>query len=112
MAQLQVKLNFFSRLKRTNLYTANGTTFYGVWKKPQIEVDGNEKVISLPTGKSLEHIAFQEYGKRELWWAIAQVNGIRNVFDELKPGMQLRIPKENNIRDALVVESTQNATGI
>lgn len=37
-------------------------------------------------------ISFRCYGDPYLWWIILAVNGIQNIFDELVPGLILKIP--------------------
>ena len=112
MSQLEVKLNFASRHKKTNVYTAEGKTFFGVWDQPIIKLDGDEKVVKVSSDQlgQLDLIAYQEYENRALWWVIAQANGIRSVTDQVVAGIDLTIPKIANVRAALLEQ--RNAINI
>ena len=103
MAKLTVRLDFTSRLRKTSIYSKKGKPFFGVWKKPEIQLDGDEKVITISLDQEgfLDIIAYEEYGDRAWWWAIASVNKIANVNDEIVAGKALIIPKLDNIRDAV-----------
>lgn len=109
MAKVKIRLNFASRLKRTRLYTKNGRTFFGVWQKPEIALDGDEKIRTVESSLTgqLDTIAYQEYGSRAWWWAIAAANNIASVTDEVVAGLNLIIPKLENIREA--VQEHRNA---
>lgn len=99
----QLTLSFTSRFKKTPVYTKNGKTFFGLWKPPSIKIDGDEKVVTISAAKKgqLDKTANEEYGTRELWWAIALVNNIVHPPDEVVAGLELVIPKLENIRQAL-----------
>ena len=113
-SKVRLELNFNSRFKRTNLFTLNGRTFFGLWRPPEIRMDGDEKEVVIPKGKegSLDFLSHQEYGTRELFWAIALVNDIRNIAEEVTPGKRIKVPKVANVREALLAEGNQGATGI
>jgi len=101
--KIEVTLPFTSRLKRTPLWTKKGKTFFGLWKKPNIKLDGDEKVIKISSDQigQLDLLAQREYNDRSLFWAIAQVNNIGSISDEVVAGLNVFIPKLSNIRSAL-----------
>ncbi len=103
MAKVRIRLAFTSRMKKTKLYTRAGKTHFGVWQRPEIKLDGDEKVLTVSEEHegALDFISFLEYGDRAWWWALASVNKIRNVVDEVVVGLELTIPKLDNIRDAV-----------
>ena len=109
MAKVKINLPFTSRYKKTRLYTSGGKTFFGIWNPPNIKLDGDEKVITIRAHQagSLDKIAYEEYGDRALWWAIAYVNNIKNPPEEVVAGLELVIPKPDNIKEALL--ETENA---
>lgn len=102
MAEVEVKLEFNSRFKKTPLYTKEGRTFFGVWDEPTIKLDGDEKIQEVDSTTSLDILAYEEYGDRALWWAIARANKMKNPEEELVPGMDIIIPKPENVRTALL----------
>ena len=106
MSSKQVELPFTSPYKKTRLYTHGGKTFFGVWQPPDIVLDGDERVITIDTAQEgrLDTIAYREYGTRELFWAIAHVNQINNIQAEVVAGVELIIPKIDNVRAALQEE--------
>lgn len=44
-------------------------------------------------------ISYRVYGNVGFWWVILVVNKIENPFDELQPGMILKIPNKLDIYD-------------
>ncbi len=102
--KIEVRLPFSSRFQRTPLFTLTGRTFFGLWMKPNIVLDGDEKIITVSADQSgqLDLLAEIEYQDRTLFWAIAVVNDIRHPPDEVLAGVELIIPKIENIRVALL----------
>lgn len=43
-------------------------------------------------GQTIQNIAYAYYGDSGLWGLIADANDILNPFEDLYPGMQLKIP--------------------
>lgn len=50
----------------------------------------------------LDLIAYHYYGNALLWWVIAQANGIRDVFNDVVPGMVLRIPNMATLQGGIL----------
>jgi len=90
-------------MQKTPVYSKDGSAFFGVWQKPEITLDGDEKVVVVDVSNEgqLDLIAHKEYGDRAWWWAIAAVNRIGNVNDEVVAGLEIVIPKLNRIKEAL-----------
>lgn len=107
--KIEIRLPFTSRFKKTIPYTEQGRTYFGLWKKPDIILEGDEKVITISSDQEgqLDLIAEKEYDDRSLFWAIASVNGIRSVTDEVVSGLKIIIPHLENIRVALL-DSSEN----
>ena len=103
MAKTKIQPPFTSRMKRTNLYTKGGKTFFGRWNPPQIVLDGDEPTMRVPSTQEgqLDLIAYKKYGDRTLFWAIALANNIRSISDEVVAGLEIVIPKIENIRASL-----------
>lgn len=63
-------------------------------------------------GERLEHLAFNAYGRAELWWLIADANPeVFHPEDDLVPGMLLRIPQYRPLR-RLIVPANSTVGGI
>jgi len=101
--KVEVYLPFVSRFKKNPLYTDGGKTFFGVWNRPEIKLDGDEQIITVAEHQvgQLDLLAAEEYDDRSLFWAIATVNNIRHPPDEVVAGLKLTIPKLENIIAAL-----------
>jgi hypothetical protein len=100
----ELKLPSTSRYRVTPVYSKAGCAFFGVWVRPNVKRDGDEKIITIGDENrgQLDLIAHEEYGDRSLWWAIASMNFIRSVSDEVVPGLRLVVPKLANIKSALL----------
>jgi hypothetical protein len=107
MADFELDLPFNSPMKRTTLLQSGGNVFFSVWKPPQILLDGQEKKVrtSERDQGTLDFIAEEELGTRELAWAIAQVNQIYHVPRDVVPKMVVTIPHLVNVLNALQDES-------
>ena len=46
-------------------------------------------------------ISYRAYGKRDLWWAIYEFNGISDPLFELRSGQTLRIPELARLEAAI-----------
>ena len=103
MAKFELRPAFTSRHKQTALYMKGGKAFYGVWKSPDIKMEGDEKEIIVTTDQEgqLDLYAYNEYGDRSLFWAIAYVNNIQSISDEVVAGMRLKLPHYDNVKAAL-----------
>lgn len=54
----------------------------------------------------LDLIAWQVYGKVDMWWVIGYYNGIVNPLFELVPGKTLKIPRLTDAQFQLEVNAT------
>jgi hypothetical protein len=84
------------------LFIQSGRAFFGLWRPPEIQVDGDEERIAVPMGLEghLDLIAQVTLGDREFWRAIAQVNRIDYPLEEVKVGDRIVIPKATHVRAA------------
>jgi hypothetical protein len=74
----------------------------GLWHRPKISSE-NATVYVLPpqhVGK-LGEVSRLHYGDSNYWWAIADVNNIKNQLTETEAGMVLLIPALDQIQSAL-----------
>ena len=59
---------------------------------PETEIKAGSRLHIVVYGEMLDMIAYKYYGDESLWYIIADVNEIMDVFQQLTPGMQLVIP--------------------
>lgn len=48
-------------------------------------------------GEELDELAHRFYGNGELWWVLAEMNGIADPFEPLPAGMVLRCPSVQTV---------------
>lgn len=60
---------------------------------PSIPIDNSDIVIISKYGDRLDLLAHQHYGIDSYWWIIAEANGLGKGSLHIKPGIQIRIPK-------------------
>jgi hypothetical protein len=98
----ELQLDFTSSYKRTALFIQDGRAFFGLWRPPQITLDGDEERIRVPLGLEghLDIIAQVTLGDRRFWRAIAQVNKIDYPLEEVRVGDDIIIPKLEKVRAA------------
>jgi len=98
----ELDLDFTNPYKRTSLFIKDGRAFFGLWRPPQVRLDGDEPLRRVPLGLEgqLDLFAEEELGDRRYWRAIAQVNKIDFPLEEVKAGDLLIIPKLENVRAA------------
>jgi nucleoid-associated protein YgaU len=59
---------------------------------PLVLTSDLDKVHTVMDGETLHSIAYRYYGDSGYWYQIAEANKIINPFEEVKKGMQLKIP--------------------
>jgi len=98
----ELELEFSNAYKRTQLFIQNGTAFFGLWRPPEVVLDGDEERIAIPMGLEghLDLVAQVTLGDRAFWRAIAQVNQIDYPLEEVRAGDRIIIPKANRVRAA------------
>lgn len=98
----ELDLEFSDPYKRSALFIKDGKAFFGVWRPPVIELDGDEEEITVPLGMEghLDLIAQLTLGDRQFWRAIAQVNKIDYPLEEVRAGDNIIIPKLEKVRAA------------
>jgi len=107
MADFEIVLPFYSRFKETRLLQAAGRVYFGLWRPPSIRLDGDEPEVQVTEKDrgTLDFIADRELGNRELAWALAVINKISYIPEEVVPGMILKIPKLVRVEEALQKET-------
>lgn len=98
----ELELGFTNPYKRSALFIKEGRAFFGLWRPPNVETDGDEERIAIPMGMEghLDLVAQVTLGDRRYWRAIAQVNRIDYPLEEVKVGDRIIIPKVSKVRAA------------
>ena len=110
--QFELDLPFTSFYKETPLYIRDGVAFFGRWRPPTIQLDGDEERVIVDGSHvgDLNRYAYEYYGDASLWKAIAHVNQINYPIEEVVQGLTLIIPKIENVFAALqAAEDRQNS---
>ena len=107
----RLDFEFTDPYKRTRLFTQRGRSFFGRWRPPDVQIDGDEKehIVREGTEGQLDILAHKEYGDRQLWRVIAQANLIDFPLEDVVPSMKLIIPKLANVNAALLGTLARNA---
>ena len=86
------------RLKYISQIRKKKTRAYRVKKYPEIPLSINDLYIITTAGDRLDLLANQFYNDIRLWWIIATANRdiVRKDSYRLKPGIEIRIPREIN----------------
>jgi|GEM_PF-2041550 len=101
--QFELDLPFTSPFKETPLFLKDGKAFFGIWKPPAIQIDGDEKRIKVDLAHEgdLTKYAEEEYGDPSLFWVIGHVNKINYPPRDVVNGLVIIIPKEEHVMAAL-----------
>lgn len=107
----ELVLPFTSPYKQTSLFIQKGRASFGLWRPPEIKLDGDEERIRVPLGLEghLDLISQVALGDREFWRAIAQVNKIDYPLEEVRAGDEIIIPKVEKVRAAYKQASGRTA---
>ena len=98
----ELDLDFTDPYKRTALFIKDGRAFFGLWRAPDVVLDGDEQLVRVEMGTEgqLDLLAEATLGDRRFWRAIAQVNKIDYPLEEVKAGDLIIVPKLENVRAA------------
>jgi hypothetical protein len=110
-SDIQIELPFSSRYHLTRLFQKDGKIFWGLWQPPEIQMDGDEEVIVVDDAHAggLGLYAHEYYGDPELFWVIAHVNKIDYPPEDVVKGLQIVIPKKENVLAALIASRSEKS---
>ena len=83
-----------NRYKNTKIHTTKGKRAMKTTILPSIPRAIDDIIIVTKYGDRLDLLAHTHYGKDSYWWIIAEANGLGKGSLHLKPGLQIRIPKD------------------
>ena len=72
----------------------NNTRYLNRVEYPVIPIRDSDTIIRGLFGKTFSNLAFEAYGKTELWWIIARANNENRGSMYVVPGKEYRIPNE------------------
>lgn len=79
----------------------DGSLSFGLMTLPDVSERLEDTFTIVEGGDTLEIFALEYYGSTELWWIIAEANGMLLPEVEMYDGRQLRIPGSSRV-DALL----------
>ena len=87
-----------SRLNYISKKLDNNKRYYKSLKYPEIPLSANDLYVITTSGDRLDLLANEYYQDIGLWWIISTANPdvIRRDSYGLKPGLEIRIPREIN----------------
>lgn len=98
-----LRLQNVSYLRLFNLVydKQNNVKFLNIFKTFIIDQENANKymfeIYNVDNDDWFDNISSRYYGTPYLWWLIALMNNITNPFEELNPGMQLKMLKKDYI---------------
>ena len=87
-------LHAFSRFSKQDLFFDQNTKFWGTWDPVNVlpSPADNYYTVTAPFEGRLDLISYRYYNTPELWWVLAEVNGLFFVPEDVVVGLILRIP--------------------
>ncbi len=84
-----------SRYKNTQTFVdKNGRNYKGRVDYPKFPLRATDIYHVTTSGERLDLLAQRYFGDVRAWWIIAEANSLEVLSYDLKPGLQLRIPRE------------------
>lgn len=86
-----------SRYSKAPRIVRNGELFYGF--RPPLDTShrAGDIYYTVQSGDTLQSIAWKKLGDVKLWWVVAEFNGIKDPFEDLAVGTELRLPSRARI---------------
>jgi hypothetical protein len=96
------------RLRNEVLKRANSFV-WGVWKQVSVPASADDTIHTVTQGQGgrLDALASEFYGNPNLWWVIAQENGVKDPLQGLVPGSRLRISSFTNVMSVALDSARQ-----
>ena len=79
-----------------------GEQVYKTTLYPHIKKNEDDLYIRTVDGDRLDKLAHKYYKNSDLWWIIAQANHIGKGTMNIEPGIQIRIPSDLQVIDAML----------
>ena len=78
-------------------------SFVAPWNTVQLNptLSSRFKYVNAGEEARLDIIAFQEYGREDLWWVLGEANGILNPFEEPMAGDRIQLPSLDRLLQRL-----------
>jgi len=88
--------------RETPIHRVNGEVVFALRQEVFLP-DPTDLVVEVTqaTAGKLDLIAFESYGKSELWWVIAELNQIVDPMTEIQVGVELRVPRRERVFNIL-----------
>jgi len=80
----------------------NNTRYLNRVEYPVLPIQDSDTIIRGQFGKTFSNLAFEAYGKTELWWIIARANNENRGSMYVVPGKEYRIPHDIRINSTRI----------
>lgn len=92
----------------TVTFTRDGKQFLVLRKPLNLSEDNTDTLVTIRDDltKRLDLISQKAYGTPQLWWVIAEFNGIRDPLFDIRAGQILRIPNIDRVLKSIAVLNT------
>ena len=76
--------------------STTGKQMYATSRYPEIPLSSDDIYVYTTQGDRYDILALQYYTNSSLWWIIASANNSERASLVVKPGMQIRIPADQD----------------
>ena len=92
--------NRLKSVRKSKKYNTNKKTFTSI-EYPEIPKMSSDIYIITKYGDRLDNMAYDFYNDPQLWWIISRANPDKIKRDSffIDPGLQIRIPHKNHIKN-------------
>jgi hypothetical protein len=89
----------YSRFNGQMVFMEGGEKFWGTWIAPEVPYSPSDiyHTVTEADESRIDLIAYKYYQTPELWWVIAEANGLMFPCEELAEGTVLRVPDLGNL---------------
>ena len=109
----QVRLPAYSMFQATPNYVVNGYPVWGLMR-PVIFPDPTDQVFTMTMAgqRRLDLVSYVFYQVPDLWWVIAEVNGLVDPLVGVAAGSTLRIPLKSRLATLGLLNSSASSTPV
>ena len=94
---MAAKIKSTSRLRFARLITIDDVEHWELPEYPVIAPAASDGTYTVDRGDRIDRLANHYYQDPTLWWVIALANGMELLPNDLKPGVEIRIPSQQRV---------------
>lgn len=103
---MALRISKRSRLRFKEFLDIYGVSFWELDELPRVPLDPNDFYYRVKNDDRIDLLATTFYGDPNLWWVIANANGMEILPTDLQPGTLIRIPSPVYVSDVLFTQTT------